>query len=104
MTNQSRDATLYRMVMKNHLCPFGLKSLDLLKREGFRVDSQRGFTRAISGCRSVLPALLRAHCRVNALAGLPELLARGIDRRPTLSILCGLGDIANARLVAYPLR
>ena len=37
MTNQSRDATLYRMVMKNHLCPFGLKSLDLLKREGFTV-------------------------------------------------------------------
>ena len=40
MTNQSRDATLYRMVMKNHLCPFGLKSLDLLKREGFRVDDR----------------------------------------------------------------
>tara|TARA_B100001079_G_scaffold142633_1_gene122154 strand:- start:1182 stop:1886 length:705 start_codon:yes stop_codon:yes gene_type:complete len=28
------------MVMKNHLCPFGLKSLDLLKREGFRVDDR----------------------------------------------------------------
>ncbi|MGI3129239.1 MauE/DoxX family redox-associated membrane protein [Halopseudomonas pachastrellae] len=40
MTNQSRDATLYRMVMKNHLCPFGLKSLDLLKREGFTVDDR----------------------------------------------------------------
>ena len=40
MTNQSRDATLYRMVMKNHLCPFGLKSLDLLKRDGFRVDDR----------------------------------------------------------------
>ncbi|WVM91431.1 glutaredoxin [Halopseudomonas pachastrellae] len=26
--------------MKNHLCPFGLKSLDLLKREGFRVDDR----------------------------------------------------------------
>ena len=37
MTDQPRDATLYRMVMKNHLCPFGLKSLDLLKREGFTV-------------------------------------------------------------------
>ena len=40
MTDQPRDATLYRMVMKNHLCPFGLKSLDLLKREGFRVDDR----------------------------------------------------------------
>lgn len=40
MTDQPRDATLYRMVMKNHLCPFGLKSLDLLKREGFTVDDR----------------------------------------------------------------
>lgn len=40
MTDQPRDATFYRMVMKNHLCPFGLKSLDLLKREGFTVDDR----------------------------------------------------------------
>ena len=33
-----RTAELYRMVMKEHLCPFGLKSLDLLKREGYAVD------------------------------------------------------------------
>ena len=33
-----KGATLYRMVMPDHLCPFGLKSLDLLKREGFAVD------------------------------------------------------------------
>jgi len=38
MTEHSRDAKLYRMVMKNHICPFGLKSLDLLKREGFAVE------------------------------------------------------------------
>lgn len=38
MTDQQRGAKLYRMVMKNHLCPFGLKSRDLLKREGFKVD------------------------------------------------------------------
>lgn len=33
-----KQATLYRMVMKEHLCPVGLKSLDLLKREGYSVD------------------------------------------------------------------
>ena len=38
MTEHSRDAKLYRMVMKDHICPFGLKSLDLLKREGYEVD------------------------------------------------------------------
>lgn len=34
----TQQATLYRMVMKDHLCPVGLKSLDLLKRKGFSVD------------------------------------------------------------------
>src|SRR5690349_14803378 len=31
-------ATLYRMVMPQHICPFGLKSRDLLRREGFAVE------------------------------------------------------------------
>lgn len=33
-----KHATLYRMVTDEHICPFGLKSLDLLVREGFVVD------------------------------------------------------------------
>jgi glutaredoxin len=36
MTNQT--AQLYRMVMPDHLCPFGLKSKDLLEREGYTVE------------------------------------------------------------------
>ena len=32
-----RTAHLYRMVMDDHLCPYGLKSKDLLEREGFEV-------------------------------------------------------------------
>lgn len=40
MTDLPRKATLYRMVMPEHLCPFGLKSLDLLAREGFDVDDR----------------------------------------------------------------
>ena len=35
-----RQATLYRMVMKAHVCPFGLKSLHLLRRQGFTVDDR----------------------------------------------------------------
>ena len=31
-------AVLYRMVMDKHICPFGLKSRDLLKREGFEIE------------------------------------------------------------------
>jgi glutaredoxin len=32
------QATLYRMVMPDHLCPFGLKAKDLLQRRGYAVD------------------------------------------------------------------
>ncbi|MFA6965761.1 MauE/DoxX family redox-associated membrane protein [Bosea sp. (in: a-proteobacteria)] len=35
---RGEQATLYRMVSDEHICPFGLKSLDLLSREGFAVD------------------------------------------------------------------
>lgn len=33
-----KHATLYRMVMPEHICPFGLKAKDLLEREGFTVE------------------------------------------------------------------
>jgi glutaredoxin len=36
----AKTATLYRMVMKKHLCPWGLKAKDLLEREGYRVDDR----------------------------------------------------------------
>jgi hypothetical protein len=31
-TAQPRHATLYRMVMDQHVCPYGLKARDLLRR------------------------------------------------------------------------
>lgn len=41
----TRRATLYRMVMPGHTCPYGLKALDLLKRRGFAVDDRHLTTR-----------------------------------------------------------
>lgn len=41
-----RSATLYRMVMTEHTCPYGLKSLDLLKRQGFEVEDHQLTSRA----------------------------------------------------------
>ena len=35
-----RTATLYRMVMEEHTCPYGLKAKDLLQRQGFQVDDR----------------------------------------------------------------
>lgn len=40
VNTSKRDSTaqLYRMVMEDHLCPFGLKSKDLLERHGIEVE------------------------------------------------------------------
>jgi len=38
MSAPARTATLYRMVMETHTCPYGLKAKDLLQRKGYRVD------------------------------------------------------------------
>ena len=35
-----RTATLYRMVMDEHTCPYGLKAKDLLERQRFQVDDR----------------------------------------------------------------
>ena len=44
MTNKS--AKLYRMVMTDHMCPYGLKSKDLLQRQGYTVEDHHLTTRA----------------------------------------------------------
>lgn len=42
---QGKTAELYRMVMSEHLCPFGLKSKFLLKRKGYQVEDHHLTTR-----------------------------------------------------------
>ena len=46
MSSPQKQATLYRMVMPNHLCPFGLKSKYLLEHEGFAVEDHWLATKA----------------------------------------------------------
>jgi len=36
----AKTATLYRMVMPKHICPYGLKAKYLLERQGFAVDDR----------------------------------------------------------------
>ncbi|MGH8076184.1 MAG: MauE/DoxX family redox-associated membrane protein [Lysobacter sp.] len=38
--DSTKQATLHRMVMEEHTCPFGLKSKDLLERQGYVVNDQ----------------------------------------------------------------
>lgn len=42
---ERKKAELHRMVMDEHLCPYGLKSKDLLKRQGFTVVDHHLTTR-----------------------------------------------------------
>ncbi|MHB2267309.1 MauE/DoxX family redox-associated membrane protein [Aliihoeflea sp. PC F10.4] len=42
----TKRAELHRMVMPEHICPSGLKALDLLKREGYAVDDHELTSRA----------------------------------------------------------
>ncbi|GGC20242.1 membrane protein [Novosphingobium marinum] len=44
--NESTRASLYRMVMDKHVCPYGLKSKHLLESEGFEVEDHWLTTRA----------------------------------------------------------
>ena len=35
---QERSATLYRMVLPDHECPFGVRAKQMLDRSGFEID------------------------------------------------------------------
>lgn len=37
----SKSATLYRMHTKGHICPYGLRSKDLLERKGYKIDDYK---------------------------------------------------------------
>ncbi|MBV7257449.1 glutaredoxin [Pacificimonas sp. WHA3] len=43
---ERKTATLYRMVMNEHVCPSGLKAKDLLERQGYQVKDRHLLTRA----------------------------------------------------------
>lgn len=45
MSSNRKVAVVHRMVMPGHVCPYGLKTVDLLKREGFRVEDHHLQTR-----------------------------------------------------------
>lgn len=46
MGGMTKQATLHRMVMPGHICPYGLKSKHLLESRGFTVDDRWLTTRA----------------------------------------------------------
>ena len=45
-TATGKTAVIYRMVMDKHICPFGLKARDLLRRRGYEIEDHFLTTRA----------------------------------------------------------
>lgn len=43
--DDTRKAGVYRMVMPDHVCPYGLKAVDLLSRKGYEVEDHHLTTR-----------------------------------------------------------
>lgn len=35
---EERQATLYRMVLPDHTCPFGVRAKQMLEQKGYRID------------------------------------------------------------------
>lgn len=44
--SHAKEATVYRMLTPEHTCPYGLKSVDLLKRKGYAISDHLLKTRA----------------------------------------------------------
>ena len=42
----TRTATLHRMVLPEHTCPFGVRAKEMLEAAGYRVDDQQLTSRA----------------------------------------------------------
>lgn len=45
-SDETPGATLHRMVLPDHVCPYGLKALRLLEENGYRVDDRPLTSRA----------------------------------------------------------
>ena len=43
---RTQTATVYRLVTPEHLCPYGLKTIDLLKRHSLEIDDRHLETEA----------------------------------------------------------
>jgi glutaredoxin len=81
-----RAATLYRMVTDTHVCPYGLKSRDLLQRQGFVVEDRwltsREETDAFKALHGVetTPQTFIDGARIGGYTGTAQLLRQAFAR------------------------
>ena len=53
--NQRREATVYRMVLPDHVCPYGVRAKAMLEQAGYSVDER------ILGSREEVDAFKAEH-------------------------------------------
>ena len=80
----SRKAVLYRMVMPTHICPWGLKAKDLLRRSGYQVEdhhlSSRSETDAFKATHDVAttPQIFIGGARIGGYDDLRRFLGKKV--------------------------
>ena len=80
---QAKIATLYRMILPDHTCPFGVRAKQMLEKAGFEVDDRiLAVDRAAqAGCVRHVP-LDGVHALEARLSGLPRLALEHANRVP----------------------
>ncbi len=105
---KAKNATLYRMEMTDHMCPFGLKSKDLLTRHGYNVDDQTLTSReqvdefkAKHGVKTT-PQIFIDNERIGGYDDLSELLGAPVadDNAVTYTPVIALFSIAAALAIS----
>lgn len=108
MTTRQGTAVLYRMAMPGHLCPWGLKALDLLRRKGFTVEDHLLTTReAVDAFRSergvaTTPQVFTDGARIGGYDDLRRHLGltvrdpKGLSYGPVIAVFAAAGALALA--------
>lgn len=109
-SSAQKTAVLYRMAMPEHLCPFGLKSRALLRRQGFAVEDRRLETReeadSFMGAHGVetTPQAFIGGERIGGYEALREHFGLPVRREGEVSYRPVIAIFAMALLIALAVR
>ncbi len=105
---KDKSAILYRMVMPDHVCPYGLKAKDLLVREGYTVDDRALESREqvdsfkAEHAVKTTPQIFINNERIGGFDDLSERLGKPVQQKDTVTYrpVIALFSVAAALAVA----
>jgi glutaredoxin len=102
MSVMSKRAVLYRMVMPTHVCPYGLKARDLLRRKGYAVDDRHLTTRAETDAFKAFIDGVRigGYDDLRRFVGMPVPDPKAVSYRPVLAVFAMTALMAMAASLA----